>query len=174
MQSEFVFSSESVTRGHPDKVCDQISDKIVAAFLKKDPGAQVVAEAAMSTGIVFTSVRFASRFGVDSSACARAGAYRTALVISLATSGAAAPSDAISQSAAGSGREPNILRVAGISWISNVSTMPPPTERGIYGLGADLCESKMLWRSERVLKACKSCAAVKVIKDIERAWAESP
>jgi len=71
MQSEFVFSSESVTRGHPDKVCDQISDKIVAGFLKKDPGAQVVAEAAMSTGIVFTSVRFASRFGVDTSALAR-------------------------------------------------------------------------------------------------------
>jgi S-adenosylmethionine synthetase len=71
MQSEFVFSSESVTRGHPDKVCDQISDRIVAAYLQKDAHARVVAEAAMSTGIVFTSVRFQSRSGVDVSALAR-------------------------------------------------------------------------------------------------------
>jgi S-adenosylmethionine synthetase len=71
MQSEFVFSSESVTRGHPDKVCDQISDKIAAGYLKQDPNARVVAEAAMSTGIVFTSVRFWSRFGIDTSALAR-------------------------------------------------------------------------------------------------------
>ena len=71
MQAEFVFSSESVTRGHPDKVCDQISDKIAASYLKKDPNARVVAEAAMSTGIVFTSVRFWSRFGADTSALAR-------------------------------------------------------------------------------------------------------
>ena len=71
MQAEFVFSSESVTRGHPDKVCDQISDKIAAGYLKKDPEARVVAEAAMSTGIVFTSVRFWSRFGIDTSALAR-------------------------------------------------------------------------------------------------------
>ena len=71
MQAEFVFSSESVTRGHPDKVCDQISDKIAAGYLKQDPEARVVAEAAMSTGIVFTSVRFSSRFGIDTSALAR-------------------------------------------------------------------------------------------------------
>src|SRR5689334_9918243 len=71
MQAEFVFSSESVTRGHPDKLCDQISDKIAAGYLKKDPNARVVAEAAMSTGIVFTSTRFWSRFGVDASALAR-------------------------------------------------------------------------------------------------------
>jgi len=71
MQAEFVFSSESVTRGHPDKLCDQISDKIAASYLKNDPNARVVAEVAMSTGIVFTSVRFWSRFGVDTSALAR-------------------------------------------------------------------------------------------------------
>ncbi|HEU4581962.1 MAG TPA: methionine adenosyltransferase [Polyangiaceae bacterium] len=71
MQAEFVFSSESVTRGHPDKLCDQISDKIAAGYSRKDPNARVVAEVAMSTGIVFTSVRFWSRFGVDASALAR-------------------------------------------------------------------------------------------------------
>ena len=58
MQSDFVFSSEAVTRGHPDKMCDQISDRIVAGYLRHDPDAQVAAEAALSTGIVFSSVRF--------------------------------------------------------------------------------------------------------------------
>lgn len=71
MQSEFVFSSESVTCGHPDKLCDQISDRIVAGYLKQDPDAQVVAEAALSTGIVFNSVRFASCAVVDTASLVR-------------------------------------------------------------------------------------------------------
>lgn len=71
MQSDFVFSSESVTRGHPDKVCDQIGDRIVAGFLKQDPDAQVAAEAALSTGIVFNSVRFSSRVAVDTASLVR-------------------------------------------------------------------------------------------------------
>lgn len=73
MQSRFVFSSESVTRGHPDKLCDQIGDQIVAGFLKQDPDAQVVAESAISTGIVFTSVKHASstNANVDISSMAR-------------------------------------------------------------------------------------------------------
>jgi S-adenosylmethionine synthetase len=71
MQSEFVFSSESVTRGHPDKLCDQISDNIVAGYLKVDPNAEVAAEAALSTGIVFNSVRFSSAATVDTASLVR-------------------------------------------------------------------------------------------------------
>src|SRR5688572_2999372 len=71
MQSEFVFSSESVTRGHPDKLCDQISDNIVAGYLKVDPNAEVAAEAALSTGIVFNSVRFSSSATVDTASLVR-------------------------------------------------------------------------------------------------------
>jgi S-adenosylmethionine synthetase len=71
MQSEFVFSSESVTRGHPDKLCDQISDNIVAGYLAVDPNAEVAAEAALSTGIVFNSVRFASSAAVDTASLVR-------------------------------------------------------------------------------------------------------
>lgn len=71
MQSEFVFSSEAVTRGHPDKLCDQISDRIVAGYLRQDPDAQIAAEAALSTGIVFTSVRFSSRAVVDTASIVR-------------------------------------------------------------------------------------------------------
>src|SRR5262245_43676380 len=71
MQSDFVFSSEAVTRGHPDKMCDQISDRIVAGYLRHDPDAQVAAEAALSTGIVFSSVRFSSKVPVDTASLVR-------------------------------------------------------------------------------------------------------
>ena len=47
------FTSESVTEGHPDKICDQISDAILDAILTKDPYARVACEAATSTGLVF-------------------------------------------------------------------------------------------------------------------------
>ena len=47
-----LFTSESVTEGHPDKVCDQISDAILDAILEKDPMARVACETAVSTGLV--------------------------------------------------------------------------------------------------------------------------
>ena len=47
-----LFTSESVTEGHPDKVCDQISDAILDAILEKDPAARVACETAVSTGMV--------------------------------------------------------------------------------------------------------------------------
>ena len=47
-----LFTSESVTEGHPDKVCDQISDAILDAIIEKDPNARVACETAVSTGLV--------------------------------------------------------------------------------------------------------------------------
>ena len=47
-----LFTSESVTEGHPDKVCDQISDAVLDAILEKDPNARVACETAVSTGLV--------------------------------------------------------------------------------------------------------------------------
>jgi S-adenosylmethionine synthetase len=49
MQNDFVFTSESVTEGHPDKLCDQISDALANRFLQQDPRARVIAECAVST-----------------------------------------------------------------------------------------------------------------------------
>ena len=43
MQNNFMFTSESVTEGHPDKLCDQISDAIVDRFLQQDPYSSVIA-----------------------------------------------------------------------------------------------------------------------------------
>ena len=50
--AKHLFTSESVTEGHPDKVCDQISDAILDAIIEKDPAARVACETAVSTGLV--------------------------------------------------------------------------------------------------------------------------
>jgi S-adenosylmethionine synthetase len=66
-----IFSSESVTRGHPDKICDQIADAIVDAFLFQDSGAEVAAEGAISTGLVFLAVNSVAHASVDVTRIAR-------------------------------------------------------------------------------------------------------
>ena len=50
--SKVLFTSESVTEGHPDKICDQMSDAILDAILAQDPGARVACETTCSTGLV--------------------------------------------------------------------------------------------------------------------------
>src|SRR5215210_4738956 len=49
---EYVFTSESVTEGHPDKLCDQVSDAILDALIAEDPDARVACETATTTGLV--------------------------------------------------------------------------------------------------------------------------
>jgi len=53
--SEFLFTSESVSEGHPDKVADQISDAVLDAILAKDPRARVAADRGLA--MVFTGMR---------------------------------------------------------------------------------------------------------------------
>ena len=65
MKKDFMFTSESVTEGHPDKLCDQISDAIVDRFLQHDPCARVIAECAVAHSIVFIAARFASSVTID-------------------------------------------------------------------------------------------------------------
>jgi S-adenosylmethionine synthetase len=50
--AEYLFTSESVTEGHPDKMCDQISDAILDAIIREDPDARVACETATTTGLV--------------------------------------------------------------------------------------------------------------------------
>ncbi|HEY9596881.1 MAG TPA: methionine adenosyltransferase, partial [Cyanophyceae cyanobacterium] len=71
MKKDFMFTSESVTEGHPDKLCDQISDAIVDHFLRRDPFSRVITECAVSTSIVFISARFESDAIVDFTKIAR-------------------------------------------------------------------------------------------------------
>jgi len=49
---KYLFTSESVTEGHPDKICDQISDAILDAMIKDDPYARVACETAVTNGLV--------------------------------------------------------------------------------------------------------------------------
>lgn len=49
---KILFTSESVTEGHPDKVCDQISDAILDELLKQDPMSRVACETCTTTGLV--------------------------------------------------------------------------------------------------------------------------
>jgi S-adenosylmethionine synthetase len=65
MKKDFMFTSESVTEGHPDKLCDQISDAIVDHFLQQDPYSRIRAECAVFTNIVFIAARFESSAVVD-------------------------------------------------------------------------------------------------------------
>lgn len=67
----FVLTSDSVTPGHPDKLCDQISDAVVDAMLAADPAGRVTAECAVATGVLFLSVRAEAEAGVDPAAIAR-------------------------------------------------------------------------------------------------------
>jgi S-adenosylmethionine synthetase len=71
MKKNFMFTSESVTEGHPDKLCDQISDAIVDRFLQQDPYAHVITECAVSTSIVFIAARFEADAVVDFTQVAR-------------------------------------------------------------------------------------------------------
>jgi S-adenosylmethionine synthetase len=71
MKKDFMFTSESVTEGHPDKLCDQISDAIVDHFLEQDPHSMIRAECAVATSILFIAARFASRATVDFPTVAR-------------------------------------------------------------------------------------------------------
>ncbi|HMM52571.1 MAG TPA: methionine adenosyltransferase [Burkholderiaceae bacterium] len=65
MASEFLFTSESVSEGHPDKVADQISDAILDAILAQDPRSRVAAETLCNTGLVVLAGEITSNANVD-------------------------------------------------------------------------------------------------------------
>ncbi|MBN9655540.1 methionine adenosyltransferase [Halobacillus litoralis] len=60
-----LFTSESVTEGHPDKICDQISDAILDEILKNDPNARVACETTVTTGLVLVSGEISTNTYVD-------------------------------------------------------------------------------------------------------------
>ncbi len=60
-----LFTSESVTEGHPDKICDQISDAVLDAILEQDPYARVACETAVTTGMVLVMGEITTNCYVD-------------------------------------------------------------------------------------------------------------
>ncbi|MBP3326977.1 MAG: methionine adenosyltransferase [Coprococcus sp.] len=62
---KLLFTSESVTEGHPDKICDQISDAVLDALLEKDPMSRVACETAITTGLVLVMGEISTKSYVD-------------------------------------------------------------------------------------------------------------
>ena len=69
--SEFLFTSESVTEGHPDKIADQVSDGVLDAVLKDDPYARVACETLVTTGLVVVAGEITTSTFVDIPAVVR-------------------------------------------------------------------------------------------------------
>ncbi|MFC7364443.1 MULTISPECIES: methionine adenosyltransferase [Bhargavaea] len=65
MTNRRLFTSESVTEGHPDKICDQISDAILDAIIKDDPNARVACETTVTTGLVLVAGEITTTTYVD-------------------------------------------------------------------------------------------------------------
>ena len=66
-----LFTSESVTEGHPDKICDQISDAIVDAIMEKDPQGRVAAETTVNTGYAMVMGEISTECYIDIQKLAR-------------------------------------------------------------------------------------------------------
>src|SRR5665213_3083850 len=64
-ENEFLFTSESVTEGHPDKIADQISDGVLDAVLRDDPNGRVACETLVNTGLVVVSGEITTETYVD-------------------------------------------------------------------------------------------------------------
>ena len=73
---DYLFTSESVSEGHPDKVADQISDAILDAILAQDPNARVACETLCSTGLIVMSGEITTEANVDYIQVARAAVKR--------------------------------------------------------------------------------------------------
>ncbi|MGA2166027.1 MAG: S-adenosylmethionine synthetase N-terminal domain-containing protein, partial [Solirubrobacteraceae bacterium] len=69
--NEYLFTSESVTEGHPDKIADQISDGVLDAVLRKDPFGRVACETLVNTGLIVVSGEITTETYVDIPAVAR-------------------------------------------------------------------------------------------------------
>ena len=68
---EYIFTSESVTEGHPDKIADQISDAVLDAILKEDPRGRVACESLLTTGLIVVAGEITTNCHIDIADVAR-------------------------------------------------------------------------------------------------------
>ena len=71
MAENYLFTSESVSEGHPDKVADQISDAVIDTIFKQDPRARIACETMINTGMIVLSGEITTSAGIDYQATAR-------------------------------------------------------------------------------------------------------
>ena len=62
---KYLFTSESVTEGHPDKMCDQISDAVLDAIMEQDPNGRVACETTTTTGLVLVCGEITTSANID-------------------------------------------------------------------------------------------------------------
>ena len=95
-----LFTSESVTEGHPDKICDQISDAVLDAILEKDPHGRVACETCASTGLIHIMGEITTNCYVDIPKIARQVVLEATTGPSTASTATPVPSSPISTSRA--------------------------------------------------------------------------
>ena len=78
---DFLFTSESVAEGHPDKMCDQISDAVLDALLAEDPNSRVALETLAKTGLIVLAGEITSNANPDFIKIARETASTSATTI---------------------------------------------------------------------------------------------
>jgi S-adenosylmethionine synthetase len=69
--NDFLFTSESVTEGHPDKISDQISDAVLDAVMSQDPNGRVACETLVNTGLIVISGEISTSADLDFQSLAR-------------------------------------------------------------------------------------------------------
>ena len=95
-----LFTSESVTEGHPDKICDQISDAVLDAILEKDPHGRVACETCASTGLIHIMGEITTNCYVDIPKIARQVVLDIGYDRATASTATPVPSSPISMSRA--------------------------------------------------------------------------
>ena len=153
MPQDMIFTSESVTPGHPDKLCDQISDAAVDAYLRQDPGARVTVECAIATAIVFIAARFAADATVDLPALARSV---------IADAGYTTHSfDARSCSILTSlTHVPDSLRTPAEEALEDAGDRPAEEQANVFGFACTETEALMplpIWLAHRLARALAQC-----------------
>jgi S-adenosylmethionine synthetase len=106
--SEFLFTSESVTEGHPDKIADQIADSVLDAVLASDPTGRVACETMVTTGLVIVAGEISTDTYVDITKLARTRS------VTRGPSSASTPRPAVS-----------LPRLTSSRRISPVASVPP-------------------------------------------------
>jgi len=76
MLKDYIFTSESVTEGHPDKMADGISDAILDALLAKDPNARVACETMITTGMTVVAGEITAKERIEKKRCCSPKNYR--------------------------------------------------------------------------------------------------
>lgn len=81
-----IFTSESVTEGHPDKIADQISDSVLDAILAQDPNGRVACEVLVNTGLVVVSGEITTDCYIDIQKIARKKSVKSATTTAICNS----------------------------------------------------------------------------------------